>query len=85
MTHLDGQVAIVTGAGRGTGAVVAAALAAQGARVLAVDEQGAASVVEEIVASAARPKPARSTCATSPRPRAWSNTPSIRTGNSTSW
>ena len=49
MTHLDGQVAIVTGAGRGTGAVVAAALAAQGARVLAVDEQGAASVVEEIV------------------------------------
>jgi len=49
MTHLDGQVAIVTGAGRGTGAVVAAALAAQGARVLAVDEQGVASVVEEIV------------------------------------
>jgi NAD(P)-dependent dehydrogenase (short-subunit alcohol dehydrogenase family) len=49
MSHLDGQVAIVTGAGRGTGAVVAAALAAQGARVVAADEHGAASVVEEIV------------------------------------
>jgi NAD(P)-dependent dehydrogenase (short-subunit alcohol dehydrogenase family) len=51
MGHLDDQVAIVTGAGRGTGAVVARALAAQGARVVAVDEHGPEPVVEEIVGS----------------------------------
>jgi 3alpha(or 20beta)-hydroxysteroid dehydrogenase len=35
--RLAGKVAVVTGAARGTGAVVAARLAAEGARVVAVD------------------------------------------------
>jgi NAD(P)-dependent dehydrogenase (short-subunit alcohol dehydrogenase family) len=48
MGHLDERVAIVTGAGRGTGAVVARSLAAEGARVLAVDAATAEPVVAEI-------------------------------------
>ncbi|MFQ6004842.1 MAG: SDR family NAD(P)-dependent oxidoreductase [Woeseia sp.] len=46
--RLDGQVAIVTGAGRGLGRTHALALAERGARIVVNDLAGARSVVEEI-------------------------------------
>ncbi len=48
---LDGQVAIVTGAGRGLGRAHALALAERGARVLVNDLDNARSVVADIVAA----------------------------------
>ena len=48
---LDGQVAIVTGAGRGLGRAHALALAERGARVLVNDLDNAKSVVADIVAA----------------------------------
>ncbi len=54
MTHgvLDGQVAVITGAGRGLGRAYALAYAREGARLVVndLDAGSAASVVEEIVA-----------------------------------
>ncbi len=52
--RLDGQVAIVTGAARGVGAATARVLAAQGARIAAVDNDrsGLRAIVAEIGASA---------------------------------
>ena len=46
--RLDGQVAIVTGAGQGLGRTHALALAARGARVVVNDLNNATSVVDEI-------------------------------------
>lgn len=50
MTTLDGKVALVTGAGRGLGAAIAAGLAARGARVVVVDldETAAKGTAEQI-------------------------------------
>lgn len=51
MKRLDGKVAIVTGAGRGIGAVYAKALAAEGARVCLSDIEDCSAVVGEIKVS----------------------------------
>jgi 2-hydroxycyclohexanecarboxyl-CoA dehydrogenase len=50
---LDGQVSVITGAGRGLGRAYALAYASEGARVVVndVDASSAAAVVDEIVAS----------------------------------
>ncbi len=50
---LEGKVALVTGAGAGIGRAIAHALAAEGARVLVTDRDGASAtaVAEEIVAA----------------------------------
>ena len=51
--HLTGRTAIVTGAGRGVGAAIAARLAAAGARVLVndIDADSAAAAVADIRAA----------------------------------
>ena len=51
MTHLDGKVAIVSGAGRGVGRATARRLAAAGARVVVndMDEDEASSCVQSIL------------------------------------
>ena len=50
MTHLQGKVAIVTGASSGIGAVTAAALAARGVRVVgaALDQAGLDTLVAQV-------------------------------------
>jgi NAD(P)-dependent dehydrogenase (short-subunit alcohol dehydrogenase family) len=54
MTRLDGRVALITGAGRGLGAVYARAMAAEGALVAVNDIDGAERVAAEIADSGAR-------------------------------
>lgn len=56
MTELEGQVAVVTGAGRGIGKAVARRLAAMGAAVLLVgrDEARLGELREQLIATGAR-------------------------------
>jgi 3-oxoacyl-[acyl-carrier protein] reductase len=61
MTALTGQVALVTGASRGIGKAIAAALAARGAVVVgtATSDAGAQSVSEQLAAAGAKGRGAR--------------------------
>ena len=84
--RLDGQVAIVTGAGTGIGRATALMLADEGATVVVAGRRPAPldALVAEIARRGGRPTPGRATSATRTRPPRWRAERSIATDGSTS-